>query len=493
MVDAEPYPLDQFPPLAAQAIREYQSFGQQPLAMVASACLAQMALAAQGLADVGRDEMLISPLSLNILILGQSGERKTGIDSAMAKWAKQWEAEKKELLLPEYRKSKAMEKAWRARMDGVKQRLKAIAHKENDADVKESQRLQDRLIELEQNPIQVAPLPQLFYEDATPQGLAYSLATGWPSAALVSDEAGIVVGGAGMGEDAALGFLTLLNRLWDAREYKPTRRSVETAELRGRRFSAALMLQAELLEKIIDRGGRGVGFFGRYLLTAPVSTMGQRFYQAPPAAMPSLSAFGQRIKGLLDAELPTNEAGELEPPVMLATPEAREIWRGYHDAIEAELSPFGEFAAVRDVAAKSAENAARIAGVFQVFAQDAGAKLKPEYMRAGVAVAAWHLAEANRIFFAADKPEEIQDAELLSAWLCSEAPKLTDSHDKPLFDDNAMLPVRAILQYGPYRLRTKQRRDSALQVLAEPGVEHVRITKIGRRELLSVNPKLLNI
>ncbi len=478
-----PYPIDCFPRNAREGCLEFQRFCKSPLAMVGSAALAQMALAAQGLADVGRDEVLIGPLSLNVLIVAQSGERKTAIDSAFSKAARQWERDAREDRGDAFRRAKAMEKSRFSRIEGVRQKIKAVAGKENDEAKKELDRLESRLADLEANEIFVPPLPHLFYEDATPEGLAYSLADGWPSAALVSDEAGLVVGGKGMAEDAALGFLTLLNRLWDGRPFQPVRKTAKTKELRGRRFSSSLMLQQELLQQITQRGGRGVGFFGRFLIAAPPTAMGQRLYTAPPPNMPALTKFNERIQYLLSCELPTNDDGHLEPPIMMANQAARECWREYHDAVEVEMSEFGEFALVRDVAAKSAENAARIAGVFQVFEQGPGGALLAEYMEAGIAIAAWHLTEANRLFFESDKPEEIKDAELLSDWLTTAG--------IGLFKDGR-LPLGKILQMGPYRLRSKESRDRALMILQDEEICHLRIIENGRAKMLEVNPYLLN-
>ncbi|WP_295442045.1 PriCT-2 domain-containing protein, partial [uncultured Thiodictyon sp.] len=51
-IPSAPYPVDAFPEPARSAVIEYHRFGRQPLALVSSSALAQMALAAQALADV---------------------------------------------------------------------------------------------------------------------------------------------------------------------------------------------------------------------------------------------------------------------------------------------------------------------------------------------------------------------------------------------------------------------------------------------------------
>jgi hypothetical protein len=489
------YPIEVFPAVAREAVLEYCAYGKQPLPMLADACLAQMALATQGLADVGRDERLVSPLSLNVLIVGESGERKTGADAAFTQAAKAWEQEERERRAPEFHKAKAMQRTNQARKQALEKEIGRLEAKNSGEAIKEREAAEQRLIELEQREEElfVPPLPRLFYEDVTLEALAYEITTGWPSAALVSDEAGLVVGSRGMSDESALGFLTLLNRLWDGRSFLPLRKQAKSAEIRGRRFSSSLMIQQALLEKIADKGGRGVGFYGRYLLTAPRSTMGTRFYSQPPARMPALSAFNARMRHLLDEELPiVNTLYELQPPVLMADAGAQAAWIAYHDAVERELGDFGEFATVKDVAAKSAENAARIAGVFQVFDQGTGGHLKLQYMDAGIAIAAWHLQEANRIFFEADKPQEMQDAELLSTWLREVAPNLTRQDGSPLVQEGR-IPKWEIGRVGPNQLRKdKDRRNNALLELAADGVHHVREARDGKKSLLEINPKLLN-
>ena len=56
-----------------------------------------------------------------------------------------------------------------------------------------------------------------------------------------------MIGSQGLGEENATSLLSLLNILWDGRDFAPTRKQATVAELRGRRFSAFLMLQPDLL------------------------------------------------------------------------------------------------------------------------------------------------------------------------------------------------------------------------------------------------------
>ncbi len=137
-----------------------------------------------------------------------------------------------------------------------------------------------------------------------------------------------------------------------------------------------LMIQESTLRTFFDQSkglARGTGFIARFLIAWPDSTMGTRFYSPPVAESPALSAFNGRITALLNQPVPIDDDGILIPPVLSLTPDAKAAWVAFHDAIEGELVTGGELYDVRDVASKSADNAARLAALFQIFEHGGGA------------------------------------------------------------------------------------------------------------------------
>lgn len=105
--DALPYPIEALSPILRHAVQCYQSFGQQPLPMVASTALANASLACQGLADVARDCNLTGPCSLNFLTIGVSGERKTSADRRFRRETQFWQSAERERLQPEIEAAQA--------------------------------------------------------------------------------------------------------------------------------------------------------------------------------------------------------------------------------------------------------------------------------------------------------------------------------------------------------------------------------------------------
>lgn len=206
-----------------------------------------------------------------------------------------------------------------------------------------------------------------------------------------------MVGGHGMSEDSALGFLAFLNRLWDGREFRRDRVTTDSVKIVGRRLTVNLMAQPKVLAQLLEvKGGaaRGVGAIARFLTCWPQSTMGDRPYKAPAVGMPRLAAFHARLRWLLDHPLPLDDRGGLVPETLRLAPDAFEAWRIYHDNVERQLKE--ALADCTDIAAKSAENAARIAAVLHVVEHGPAGEIDAATMLAGIRIAAWYLDQTKQ-------------------------------------------------------------------------------------------------
>ena len=71
--ESAPYPADALPSIIREAACSYQKYGQQPLPLIACSALANVSLACQTLANVARDNLLVSPVSLYFLCVSGSG------------------------------------------------------------------------------------------------------------------------------------------------------------------------------------------------------------------------------------------------------------------------------------------------------------------------------------------------------------------------------------------------------------------------------------
>ncbi|WP_159717923.1 YfjI family protein [Geminicoccus flavidas] len=471
------YPLHVLPPVMRDAITDVRAYGQQPIALVACSALATASLVTQGLADVARTPSLISPTWLNLLVIAESGERKTTADKRMARAIRQWQQVQQANRRPGHEQQKDRRAVWLAKRDGL---LAAIKKAVGAAKREE----RDKAIELEaalqgMGPMPVVdPLPVLFMEDTNPEALSIDLANGWPSSSLWSDEGGLVVSGHGMSEQSILRYFALLNRLWDGNPFTRRRSTRESVEVRGRRFTASLMMQAQVVSKLLAAGdglSRGTGFLARFLIAWPRSTMGLRLYQAGSTGTPALAVWDELLTQLLEMPLPVDPEADLpmvlKPPILPLSQPAFERWRSFFDDVECELGPRGELADLPDFGSKAAEQAARIAGVLHVLVHGPTGEIGIGSMDAGVEIAAWHLHEARRMFAMIGRDGVATDAAALLSWTMEQAEPVT---------------MKRVLQYGPSRTRTKERRDGAIAKLTENGL--ARVVREGRSERLVVNP-----
>jgi len=475
-VEPEPYPVDALPDTIRAAVEEVAGFVKAPLPMVASSALAALSLAIQAHADVRRDEILSGPVSLFLLAIADSGERKTQADKMFAKPIQDYQDAQAEAAKPVLKDHKAAVEAWEAKRSGIKDKIRQLA-KEG----KSTAGMESDLRNMEHDKPKPPRVPKLIREDATPEGLAKKLQKEWPSAGVVSNEAGIVFGAHGMSKESVMRNLALLNKLWDGGRYQSDRGDEERSrDVRGARLTMGLMIQESTLRAFFDQSkglARGTGFLARFLVAWPVSTMGTRFYTPPVAGSPALSAFNLRITELLNQPVPIDDDGILTPPMLPLTGEAKAAWVEFHNAIEGELASGGELYDVRDVASKSADNAARLGALFQLFEHGMGGAVGLDCFESASRIAAWHLNESRRFFGELALPAELADAARLDSWLI-EYCKRERTH---------FVGKNHTRQHGP--LRNGEALDAAIRELAN--LDRVRLLKDGKRLTIQVNPALV--
>ena len=476
-LDPLPYPVDALAPLLRDAVREAQAFVQAPAALVSCSALAVLSVAGQGLVNVRRDRHLVGPVSLYLLAVADSGERKTTCDGFFSPVLRKWEGAQLAKMASELTSHEAALAAFEAKKAGVLDAIKTKRRRSQDT-AKEEAELDDLAREAPQ-PVVV---PRLLYADATPEALAHALATNWPSAGVLSAEAGAVLGSHGMGQDTILRYLALLNVMWEGGDFLVDRRSKPSFQLRQRRLTFGLMVQPDAMRGFMDRAGtlpRGTGFIARFLIAWPASTQGTRAYRPPPAGMPSVDQFGRRIAELLDTPLSTDAQGGLMPTVLDMSPAAHAAWVRLHDRIEAELGAGGAYREVRDVAAKAPEHVARLAALFHVLEHGPIGTVGVGHILGAEEVVGWHLHEARRLLAELDMPPALATAIRLDNWLLDEARTTRDTR----------IPTTRVYQYGPACVRDSRDLKASLSTLTERG--RARLETQGRRRYVVVNPALL--
>ena len=473
----EPYPLDALPCKIRDAVQETVGFAQYPVALAACSALSVLSLAGQALADVRRDEKLDGATSLYFLVIAESGERKTSADNfymtAVYDFDKRMREENKEPLA----KYRADLEIFDATRQGLKARL-AAAKKKGNSDIGAENELRSLEVKAPKPPL----FPQIVYSDATPEALGIGLAEKWPSAGVISAEAGIVFGSHGMGKDSVMRNLALLNTLWDGKTFKVDRTVAKSYILEGARLSMGLAVQAGTVRAFFEncKGlARDTGFAARFLIAWPESTQGTRFYIEPPTGWPCLAAFHRRIDAML-SQTPQIEGNGLVLPMLELSPEAKAKWIKFHDDVERELAPNGEMTETRDVASKAADNVARLAALFHLFEQGSPTgQIGAEHIASAATIVSWHLYEARRFLGEVAVPSHADDAIKLDAWLVSWC----------LQNGKTEVTTTEVLQRGPNAIRRKHALDAALHMLTQ--LYRVKILQSGNSRRIVINPALL--
>ena len=476
-VAPEPYPIDALPETIRAAVEEVAGFVKAPLPMVASSALAALSLATQAHVDAKRAERLQGPVGLFLLTIADSGERKSTCDVFFTSAIRQYQEEQAEAMKPAIKEYQAAIAAWEAERDGILSAVKDAGKKGKPTD-----KLRGDLAQLQQEKPEAPRVPRLILCDETPENLAWGLAKQWPSAGVLSSEAGVVFGSHGMGKDSAMRNLALLNVLWDGGAHSIGRRTSESFTVRGARLTMGLMIQETTLREYFSKSGglaRGTGFLARFLVAWPESTQGQRPFTEAPANWPHLAAFHRRIAAILNQPAPIDDDGALTPAMLSLAPDAKAAWVEYHDAIERELASGGELYDVRDVASKSADNAARLAALFQMFEHGMGGAIGFDALDRATTIAAWHLSEARRFFGELALPAELADAARLDSWLIEHC-RLERTH---------MVGKNHVRQHGP--LRDGGRLDAAIRELV--ALDRLRLEKDGKRLTIHLNPVLVGV
>jgi putative DNA primase/helicase len=472
----EAYPVEALPDTVRAAVEEVAGFVKAPVPMVASSALAALSLAIQAHADAKRAEKLSGPIGLFLLTIADSGERKSTCDGFFTRSIRDYEEAEAEAAKPLLKNYRAALEAWEAKRSGIKELIRQLAKGGKSTHSAESS-----LRDMEHDKPEEPRVPRLIFADATPEALAFGLAKKWPSGGVVSAEAGIVFGSHGMGGDSVMRNLATLNQLWDGNSLTIDRKSSESFTVRGARLTVALQVQEPTLRAFFEKSGalaRGTGFLARFLIAWPESTQGYRPFTEAPENWPALAAFNRRISEILNQPVPMDDSGALIPPMLPLSPEAKAAWIEYHDAIESELASGGDLYDVRDVASKSADNAARLATLFQIF-EGGGVAIGADAFERASCITAWHLSEARRFFGELALPVELADAVRLNGWLVEYCRR----------ERTHFVPTREAQRLGP--VRDKSKLTIAIQELEE--LDRVRVTHEGRRKTIKVNPALIEV
>jgi len=413
MEAAPRYPVECLGPLLGPAVLGIAEVVQCPLAVAAQSALAAVTLAVQGHAD-GIIDGRRFVLSEFFLTIAESGDRKSSADRialgpVVDHQRHLWERYRDEQ--PGFEREQANFHASRKQVLG-NAKLSA----------------QTRALQLEALGAEPAPplSPEILSQEPTLEGLIKGFVRGQPSRGLFNAEGGQFLGGHAMNRDNLLKTVAGLSLFWDGEPIHRTRAEVgQSFSLYGRRLSLHLMLQPTLARGLLgDPLLHAQGFLSRFLVAYPDSIAGTRLYRPlDPAQTPEIRRYWEALQGLLEQALPMRHdadgrpTGELEPPWLPLTEEAKALWVEAYDLIERKLAPGGALHSVRALGAKAAEHAVRLATVLALFHDPSCRAVPLDHLRGAVGLVSYYLNEGLRLYHVAAEEPRLSTAERLLVWL----------------------------------------------------------------------------
>jgi putative DNA primase/helicase len=454
LAPAEDYPVTNLGEILGGAATALHESVKAPLAMCCQSVLAAASLAVQPHFDIKLPWGERKPLSLFLLTVGESGERKSGIDDLVLGAAKAQERKDMEFHALELERYASEKASWDQAVDAA--RKATTSGKKGSATADDLRVAEDRCGEKPVAP--VAPIR--FVTDPTVEGLYKLLVTGQPSVALFSDEGGLLIGGHALNSDNALKTFARWCKLWDGAAFDRVRAGDGAGILYGRRMALHQLAQPEVMVKLLsDPMANGQGLLARCLVAWPMSTIGTRHtehfeWAGDRREMKRLYAV---LKALMEAQPRTGgSVQELDPVELPLSEDAKVLAVNASNEFESLMAHGADLAELRDRTAKALENACRIAGILAVIDKGLAAReIDSEYLQRGLVLVQWYLAEALRIRGASAIPQSVTDAEFLSLWL--------KDHNITKFRS------KQILRSGPNQIRNKPRLVAAITELRNSG------------------------
>lgn len=344
------------------AVVEVSASIQTAREMAIASALGAMSMACQKLVDVAvPDGSHKTPVSLMLLVLAETGERKTTLDSIFVRPIKALQAQKEKAFAAKQRKFLIDNDIVRTKEKALKQTLTRQTIKGESTEAVEQQ-----LHELAKDYPEAPRPPQLVYENTTPSALSQGLYDNIPLAYLVSDEAG------GMLKGYAFQDPYLFNSLWSGSDVLIARRTRHNVTLREARLSVSLMVQPGIFEQYLKKRGdefHASGLSSRLLVVKPRSMMGLHEPQGTLSLGAATDRFHQRLHDRLAASL---EALETGTPCYTLTfsAQAKILWNDMFARIERENRKDSLYAHATGHGAKLMDNVSRIAAIVHTFEND---------------------------------------------------------------------------------------------------------------------------
>lgn len=458
------FPFEALGEVVGAAAKRVFEVVQAPDATCGQSFLAALSLACQGFVDVQVDGR-ISPTSLFMLTISDSGERKSAVDKIALKPINDWQKS----LVGQYNKQFA----------DYKNKYE-IWNIKRQAAIKEAAATGDENLSYFEAEPQLPCEGIILCEEPTLEGMQQLLERGQPSAGIFSDEGGRLVGGHALNAENALKTACGLSNLWDGKPITRVRKSDGNKILYGRRLALHLMIQPIVLVQLLNNDIlMGQGLLARCLFSFPMPMAGSRKYKEVDLSKDSaILAFYDLINRMLDRPFIKMKfdserdnvfrpGDALEPFPILLEEDAKRKWVQFHDETDSKMNEDGEYHPIKSFASKAAEQVLRIAALFafsEKVLDPSEQKSKSEDMREikinleclnrAIMLVVYYLQETLRILGKSSGDPDVYLAVQTLEWI--KRCRL-----------NQIFPMADVYQKGPNQIRSARKAKKIMRILEE--------------------------
>ncbi|WP_312525315.1 YfjI family protein [Comamonas sp.] len=452
--------------LFKNTVHEVRARVESPIDMCFASALFAMCAATDALINVEHPTGEVSCVSLFMMTIAQSGERKSSTEKKFTQFLVDFESKIQE---DERRKFAGNEsisidtqtKVWKS----VERKILRDLDKCGLDDTLTRHGLIEKLEQHKSHKPQNIE-KKILIDDTTSEALLHNLAHGNKNMCISTDEGGIVL------EKRSAKDIAHFNRLWDGSNTSIHRVSKPSYSVVDARLSISIMVQQEYFLRFARRAdgiARASGFFARNLIFNPISTQGTRFGSSSPVSNIWLKEFGKRMEELLN-----ERHKQTIRTILTFTPEARKVWADFYHQVEESLAQNGYCSDIKDFASKITNNMCRIAAIVHYFCKrnDSIDYESATFSRDLCII----MIDNFKDIFGDGSEGQINEyrAYELHKWLYKEFRR-----------DNLTIGILKshILQFGPSDTRKVAKLDAALQLLHQRGIVNI-LNSQGEKKLL---------
>lgn len=425
----------------------HEDTGARP-EIILPAVLSTMSIACQDCFDVQLKEGPVIPVTSFTIILARSGTGKTIVFNSVTKAIRELEKEfdlEFRKLNKEYIKEhniwsiefKAAEKRYRKCLEAdsdTSNALFMLKHTQNNEPLKPSKKIS-------------------IINDCTSEALIQQLSEGYPSLAIMSDEAG------GLFESNLFQKSPWLNALWSGQRISSIRASRREYDLDDPRVGLLAMLQPGVYSRYLYRHGeysRSSGLTGRILMVDLEQV--RKPYVIDKKVLydhTAIDSFHNLVREYFLKGVGRRIAGIPRKSIVVSSA-AQGLYEKQSNKMSELIQPGNILEIYDDLGARFMEQTLRIAAVMQVFITPDSTEISRDILESSIHIANWHLDHAIAKL---NSTRKRSDAEKIEEWL----------EDHLVANGSFDFRRNDIIKKGPYSVRKLERLITALNNLEASG------------------------